>query len=186
LKLSDEKTTVVHISGGFNFLGWNFRRFPNGKYFTRPSKESLKSVMGKVKSIISKEGMAMSQDELIRTLNPVLRGWSSYHRSVVASRTFRVLNQYVFTTLWRWAVRRHNNKGYYWVKNRYWHRRGTRNWVFCTKENTLFHVSDVKIRRHIKVRNTMNPYIDRKYFEERQLLKGIKLERGVRDKNIAM
>jgi len=186
LMLSEEKTTIVRIDEGFDFLGWNFRKYRNGKLLIKPSKESVRSIMGKVKDAVLVRGKARSQDDLIDILNPILRGWTNYHRSSVAKRTFGWVGTYVFNTLLKWAMCRHGDKGKKWVANKYWHRKGTREWVFCTEDKQLLNVSNVKIRRHTKVRNAMNPYTDVRYFEQRQTVRGIELERGYRDKSIAM
>jgi len=185
LELSEEKTRITHITEGFGLLGWNFRKYRNGKVIVKPSKESVSSVMQKVYDIVLGTGKARSQEEIIGELNPILRGWTNYHKFVVSKRTFGRLNAYVFETLWRWAVRRHPNKGRKWVKKRYWHRKGNRNWVFHTEDAELMDIRDVKIRRHFKVKGSMNPYIDRMYFERRNAERRIRLERGFRDKSIA-
>ncbi|MBV6524976.1 group II intron reverse transcriptase/maturase, partial [Ursidibacter maritimus] len=69
LSLSEEKTRVVHIEQGFDFLGWNVRRF-KGKILNRPSKKNVKAFYSKVKTVISKMKMA-KQEDLIRVLNPM-------------------------------------------------------------------------------------------------------------------
>jgi RNA-directed DNA polymerase len=87
LTLSEEKTMITHIDGGFDFLGWTFRKF-RGKLIVKPSKNSIKTLIRKCSTIILKEGKATSQSELIRRLNQIIRGWTNYHRHVVASQTF--------------------------------------------------------------------------------------------------
>jgi len=71
LKLSTEKTYVTHISDGFTFLGWTFRKF-KGKLLIKPSKESQKSVITKIRDVIQR-GKAWDQDRLIRMLNPIIK-----------------------------------------------------------------------------------------------------------------
>ena len=163
LELSDEKTLITHIDDGFDFLGWNFRKYHVGKgtkMLIKPSKKSLESMKNTVYDVILGHGKAKTQDELITELNPKLRGWGNYHSTSVSKRTFYYVDTYVFQTLLRWASRKHGDKGRRWIADRYWHPRGTRKWMFCTDDNTLFSVGDIKIRRHVKVKGTMNPYID--------------------------
>jgi RNA-directed DNA polymerase len=186
LMLSDEKTTIVHINEGFDFLGWNFRKYRNGKLIIKPSKDSIRSVRKKIKDVVLTRGKALTQDEMIGILNPILRGWANYHRSSVAKRTFSGIRAYMFEILWKWALYRHGNKGKRWVINRYWQRRGARKWVFCTESQELLNVSDIRIVRHTKVKGITNPYIDTAYFERRKSARGVKIERGFRDKSIAM
>ena len=187
LELSEEKTLITHIDDGFDFLGWNFRKHRNqGRriLIIRPSNKSLQSMKASIKETVLVKGKAKGQDELIRELNPKIRGWCNYHKSAMSSRTFCYLDSYLFRTLYRWGLRKHRKKGKIWVKNRYWHQRGSRKWTFCSDKEELFRPMDVKIKRHVKVISTKNPYIDTEYFLNKQ--KNRKYERGFRDKSFAM
>jgi RNA-directed DNA polymerase len=77
LELSDEKTTITHIDIGFDFLGWNFRKY-KGKLLIKPSKKSIDKVTEKISNTI-KKGKAWTQEAIIKTLNPIITGWSNYH-----------------------------------------------------------------------------------------------------------
>ncbi|HID46163.1 MAG TPA: hypothetical protein EYP34_10455, partial [Chromatiaceae bacterium] len=83
LRLSPEKTLITHIETGFDFLGWNFRRYwrqGRQKVLVKPSKANIKAFLTKVRKIIkSRPGEA--QASLIGHLNPVIRGWCNYHRA---------------------------------------------------------------------------------------------------------
>jgi RNA-directed DNA polymerase len=100
---------------------------------------------------------------MIGRLNSVIRGWVNYHQGTVASGVFSRMDHEIFKALWRWACRRHPNKGLRWIKARYWKVEGNRRWVFKDKL-TLLLMSDTKIVRHIHLKLDMNPYIDRDYF----------------------
>jgi RNA-directed DNA polymerase len=117
LVLSPEKTRITHIREGFDFLGWNFRKY-NGKMLMKPSKANVKAHLDKIREVIN-SNKAAKQANLIRLLNPVLRGWANYHSHVVAKETFARVDARVWSMLWRWAVRRHPNKGARWVKEKY-------------------------------------------------------------------
>jgi len=166
LELSTEKTLITHISEGFDFLGYNFRKY-KGMLLTKPSKKSIQSITGKIRAVVEK-AQAWSQDDLIKTLNPIIRGWANYHRHIAAKATFKKLDAYLWTVTWQWGKRRHSNKGFKWIASRYWHSEGKRNWVFKTEENTLQQFSDVSIRRHAFPKLDANPYLDRNYFLERK------------------
>lgn len=165
LELSEEKTRVTHIDAGFDFLGWNFRKY-SGKLLIKPSKKNAQAFYRKVKDVISSH-KSIRQDLLIMTLNPILRGWANYHHPVVAKDVFNCLDALVFRALWRWARRRHNNKGKRWVKDRYFHSIGTRNWVFAARREEreaqapmleLYQLADTPIVRHVKVKAEFNPF----------------------------
>ena len=166
LELSSEKTLITHISDGFDFLGYNFRKY-KGMLLTKPSKKSIQSITGKIRAIV-KKAQAWSQDALIKTLNPIVRGWANYHRHIAAKATFKKLDAYLWTVTWQWGKRRHSNKGFKWIATRYWHSEDERNWVFKTGENTLHQFSDASIRRHTFPKLDANPYLDRSYFLERK------------------
>ncbi len=132
LVLSPEKTKITHIKDGFDFLGWNIRKY-NGKLLMKPSKANVKAHLDKIRKII-KANKTAKQANLIRLLNPVLRGWANYHSHVVAKETFARIDTSVWSMLWRWAARRHPNKETRWVKDKYFKSRGLRNWVFAATE----------------------------------------------------
>src|SRR5690606_2139813 len=105
LELSEEKTRVTHIDAGFDFLGWNFRKY-KGKYLAKPGKKNVQAFYRKVKEVISGH-KTIRQDLLIMMLNPILRGWANYHHSASAKKVFNRMDAMVFKALWRWARRRH-------------------------------------------------------------------------------
>lgn len=166
LELSPEKTVITHIDDGFDFLGWNFRKY-KGKLLIKPSQKSIKSITQKLKTIVNK-AKSWTQNELIKTLNPVIRGWANYHRHIVAKDTFSKLDSYLWEITWRWGKRRHPNKGHKWVANKYWTSEGTRNWIFKTQESELLKFSDAQIRRHSLLKLDANPYLNRNYFLKRK------------------
>jgi len=166
LQLSEAKTLITDIADGFDFLGWNFRKY-QGKLLIKPSKKTQQNVLEKIRKVID-HCKARTQDELVGWLNPIIRGWCNYHQGTVASKVFSRINQETFKALWRWACRRHPHKGLRWIKARYWKTEGKRRWVFKDKL-TLMHPSDTKIVRHINLKLDMNPYIDRDYFYFRKL-----------------
>ena len=90
LELSIEKTLITHIDKGFDFLGWNFRKY-KGKLLIKPSKKSIGNVTQKISDII-KKGKAWKQEDLIDALNPIITGWTNYHQSVVSCQQCNVAN----------------------------------------------------------------------------------------------
>ncbi len=83
LQLSPEKTCITHIEQGFDFLGQNTRRYGN-RLLTTPSKKNMHAFMEKVRGVIH-SNRAAKQENLIRLLNPVIRGWANYHCHIVGS-----------------------------------------------------------------------------------------------------
>ena len=189
LVLSPEKTKITHIGEGVDFLGWNIRKY-GGKLLIKPSKANVKAHLDKIREVI-KGNKAAKQVDLIRQLNPILRGWANYHCHAVAKKTFARVDAQVWSMLWRWAVRRHPNKGVRWVKEKYFKTRGARNWVFAATEEkedgtrrevTLLKESDTPIQRHVKIKADANPHDPKwePYFESRWGKKMLRSARGRR------
>ena len=187
LTLSPEKTKITHIEEGFDFLGWNIRKY-NGKLLIKPSKANIKAHLDKIREAI-RTNQTAKQVNLIRLLNPILRGWANYHRHVVASKTFAYVDAMIWSWLWRWAARRHPNKGAHWIKNRYFKTQGTRHWVFSATEPksngsratvTLLKESDTPIQRHIKIKADANPHDPKweQYFQARWSKKMLNSSKG--------
>ena len=118
LELSPAKTVITHVEKGFDFLGQNVRKYPNGKLLIKPSKKNVKIFLGGIRKTI-KAALGMSAADLIHNLNPKIRGWANYHRHVVSTRTFACVDHHIFSSLWRWARRRHPNKNIRWCKQKW-------------------------------------------------------------------
>ncbi len=166
LSLAPEKTRIVHLADGFDFLGFNVRTY-QGKLLIKPSKDAQRRRHRIVRHIIG-GSKAITQSDLIDWLNPIIRGWANYYRHVVSTETFHTLDYVLWKALWRWAVRRHPKKNRRWVAERYFHTFGSRRWVFACINGKQSHgegewmklaaASDTKIRRHVKVKADANPY----------------------------
>jgi RNA-directed DNA polymerase len=124
LQFSEEKTKIVHIDEGFDFLGWNFRKY-DGKMLIKPSKKNVKAFYSKVSEVIG-SSLSVPTELLIRKLNPVLRGWAEYHKGVVAKATFSRLDHLIYWRLMKWGRRRHPRKSGKWVYDHYWPQLGSR------------------------------------------------------------
>jgi RNA-directed DNA polymerase len=79
LELSPTKTVITNVEQGFDFLGQNVRRYPNGKLLIKPSRKNVKTFLDRIRQTV-KAGLGMSAADLIDTLNPMIRGWANYHR----------------------------------------------------------------------------------------------------------
>jgi RNA-directed DNA polymerase len=85
LELSPAKTVITHVEKGFDFLGQNVRKYPNGKLLIKPSKKNVKTFLGGIRKTI-KAALGMSAADVIHELNPKIRGWANYHRHVGQGR----------------------------------------------------------------------------------------------------
>ena len=173
LRLSKEKTIVTHIQKGFTFLGQTIRKFKD-KLIIKPSDKSIESLLDKIRDICNEHKQAKT-GFIIEQLNPIIRGWANYHRHVVSSATFTKVDSEIHKILWRWVKRRHPNKNRSWIKEKYFKSFKDRNWVFSNDSDEevyhqrLFRASEIKIKRHIKLKQDANPFDEKWeiYFERR-------------------
>ena len=124
LRLSEEKTRVCHIDEGFDFMGWRIQRRNwrgrTGKkaIYTYPSKKSLRSIMDKVRTLTRRRAHRTLAD-LLRRINPTLRGWCNYFRHGVSSRTFNYIDHFAFWRIVGWLKKRHVGLNMHTLVRRY-------------------------------------------------------------------
>jgi RNA-directed DNA polymerase len=171
LKLKENKTKIVHVTEGFNFLGFNIRQHQVGKHHSgklngkllghktiiKPSKEAIAKHMENLKEVVAKH-KAAPQEALIGKLNPKIKGWGNYYRAVVSAEIFSSLDYHLNHKLRRWVKRRHPRKNAKWWYNKYWMNKGNKRWVFGNENATIAFHSDIKIQRHKKIQDTRSPY----------------------------
>ena len=194
LELSDEKTKITHINEGFDFLGQNIRKYQNGKnkkkLLIKPSKDNVKAFLKNIRHKIRKNG-TKTQVELICIVNPIIRGWVNYHKSVVSKDTFSKIDNEIYKSLRKWAKRRHPKKGRKWVQRKYFTKKELRNYCFSaiekrkkakTKEYTLVYAADKPIIRHNKIKSTANIFSPKydEYFEARRSAKLMNSGTGIK------
>jgi len=156
LELAEEKTRIVHIDEGFDFLGFNVRKY-HGKLLIKPAPSSIAAVKEKVGEIFG-TGKTLPQGVLIRRLNPVIRGWGNYYRHVVSKEVFNDIDHAIWRMTWNWATRRHPQRARKWVKDRYYAHTEGCDWVFTDGSLDLFRMLSLPIRRHQLIRGASNPY----------------------------
>ncbi len=184
LELKPSKTRMAHTltvfeeeRPGFDFLGFNIRQFPVGKYqsgensyghklgfktLITPSKEKQKVHYDHIASVI-KAHKSAPQAALISHLNPIIRGWANYYAAVVSNVAYAKQEYLMYKKLRAWAKRRHHQKGDKWITNKYWKSIGGDNWIFANKakgENPmrLLRHTDTPIVRYVKVKGDSSPY----------------------------
>lgn len=160
LVFNEDKTRVVHLEEGCDFLGFTIRRY-HGKLLIKPSREAVRRIRNRLRAEVRSLHGANAAAVLQR-LNPTIRGWSAYYRSVVAGEVFTALDDYMWKLTYRWATRAHPNKPMHWVTNRYY---GTFNksrqdqWVFGGRDSGayLLKYAWTKIVRHQMVHGSASP-----------------------------
>jgi RNA-directed DNA polymerase len=169
LQLSESKTRIVHLTEGFDFLGFNIRHYrapqtsrSGYKLLIKPSKESVQEFRNRLKQ----EWMSLKGHNVhavIRRLNPILRGWANYFKVGVAKDTFSSLDYWMFRRCIRYTKFTHPTKSWRWRKTRYWGELNSRRkdkWVFgdkSTGNGYLLKLSWTPIERHVLVKGTASP-----------------------------
>jgi len=161
LQFNHEKTRIVPLSQGADFLGFSIRRYPCGKLLIKPSKAAIKRHMTRIKTTMKFQRGA-NAPAVIRALNPIIRGWAAYYRTVVSSEVFHKLDRYVWKLTYRWALLTHRNKPKRWIVQRYFGQFNTArqdNWVFGDRTSGAYQVRHAwtGIIRHPLVKGTASP-----------------------------
>ncbi len=167
LVLSPEKTKIVHLTEGFNFLSFNIRLYrasntkTGWKLLTKPSKEAVQKHRDKMKQEWE-EVRGWNVQKILWKLNPIIRGWANYHRTGTAKETFSKLDDWMFYKEVRHVKRTHPHKPKKWRQRKYWGRLNLDrqdHWVFGDKHtgHHLLKYSWFPIERHILVKGTSSP-----------------------------
>jgi RNA-directed DNA polymerase len=131
LAFNEDKTRVVTLDEGFDFLGFNVRRYRHTPLI-KPSKAAVRRVRERLRQEVwSLRGA--NAPAVIKRLNPIIRGWAAYYRTQVSARIFSALDNYLWRLIYKWAVISHSNRPKLWVIAQYFGRfNKARNdrWVF--------------------------------------------------------
>jgi RNA-directed DNA polymerase len=188
LELSETKTKITHINDGFDFLGFNVRKY-KGKLLIKPAKNNIKYFLANIRKII-KRNWATKTEELIKLLNPKITGWGNYYRHVVSKGVFYYVDDCIYRSLANWVKRRHPKKNATWWRKHYFRRQENRNWIFTAKdpENPkewidLLKMGYIPISRHVQIIGKATPFDERwyEYFSEREAKM---LRRNIINRNI--
>jgi RNA-directed DNA polymerase len=160
LAFNEDKTRVVHLDEGVDFLGFNIRRY-RGKLLIKPSKAAVKRIRERLSAEMRALRGCNAQLVLIR-LNPIIRGWSAYYRHAVSSRVFNALDTHMWKLTYKWAKFTHPHKPKRWIIAQYF---GAFNssrkdrWVFGDRDSGayLLKFAWTKITRHTLVKGWASP-----------------------------
>lgn len=186
LSLSDrgkEKTRVVSIEEGFDFLGYTFREYPDptrlkgykkGIFLIKPSKTNVSLFKKKIKHMV-KKNQDLPSYVLITKLNRALRGWAEHYRTVTSKKVFSLIGAYLWKTIWTGLCKRYKNVPKRILKDRFFKSVDGNRWVFYGKDTkgneiTLFQMGWVSIKRHTLCLS-INPFLPENadYFVKRVL-----------------
>ena len=161
LAFSEAKTRIVPLTEGFDFLAFNLRHYPNGKLIIKPGATAIK----RFRDRLAKEFRALRGANVAAVLAkivPITRGWVAYYRTVVSSRVFAALTDYLWKLTYKWACWSHPNKPKRWIVGRYFRKfNKVRNdrWVFGDKDTGAYLPKPAwtDIVRHTLVKSGASP-----------------------------
>ncbi len=168
------------IAPGFDFLGFNIRSYPVGKHHSgktggnskwgieskaigfktliKPSKKKILAHHEAIKEVV-KANKKAPQEVLIARLNPIIRGWCNYYRTVTSRETFSSEDSILWNTLRAWTVNRKKKETpLYDALKKYFSYGKQGKWTFQTREYVLYHHTETEIKRHTLVKPESSPY----------------------------
>ncbi|MFI0454608.1 group II intron reverse transcriptase/maturase [Actinomadura sp. 6N118] len=156
LRFNEDKTRIVHLDEGLDFLGFNIRKNSQRKIIIKPSQDAVRRIRERLRIEI-KALRGHNAAAVLRKLAPIVRGWATYYRGVCSKETFGSLDHYVWKLTYKWATRRHPTKSRHWVADRYFGRFNKSRadkWVFGDRNTGayLYKFAWTPIVRHIKVK----------------------------------
>jgi RNA-directed DNA polymerase len=160
LTFNEGKTRIATLDEGFDFLGYNVRRY-GSKLLIKPSKQAMRRIRERL-STEMKALRGASVETVLHRLSPIIRGWAAYYRNVVSSRAFAALDLHMWRLTYKWAKYRHPNKPKRWVCDRYYGKFNSSRqdrWVFGSRKTGgyLPKFAWMKIVRHQMVAGTASP-----------------------------
>ena len=160
LCFNEDKTRVVSLDEGFDFLGFNVRRY-HGKLLIKPSNAAIRRIRQRLRTeTLSLRGS--NARAVIKRLNPIIRGWAAYYRGVVSSEAFTLLDRYMWALTYKWATFSHSNKPRRWVVDQYFgafHKSRHDRWVFGDHASGAYlqKFTWTRIYRHQLVKSGASP-----------------------------
>lgn len=174
LRLNLKKTQIKDIIKGFDYLGFNFREYPDstrvkgtkqGIFLIKPSKENVSHFKRELTKVV-KRHRKLPLNLLIQVLNQKLRGWSEYYRTVTSQKTFSSISYHLWKICYTMLRKRHRKRNVRWVIKEYFTKVDGNKWILCCKSKAdieeeinikLFQIAYVEIKRHFLCKS-INPY----------------------------
>ncbi len=160
LVFNEDKTRVVALDEGFDFLGFTVRR-QSSKLLIKPSKAALRRIRERLRTEM-RALRGANAFAVVKRLNPIIRGWAAYYRTVVSSKIFQSLDAYVWKLVYKWAKHSHQSKPRRWIVSQYFgafNKSRRDRWVFGDRDSGAYlaKFAWTKIVRHTMVKGRSSP-----------------------------
>jgi hypothetical protein len=126
VELHPQKTRIVYIRDGFEFLGYKIKRGTRkhilpaskirtgareGALYAYPKEKSIRRLMDQVRQR-TKRTVPLKTEELIKELNPLLRGWGEYYKRAHVRLLFNRLDRWIIRRIWSHRLKHWRNAGW--------------------------------------------------------------------------
>jgi len=181
LELNSEKISVTTIEKGFNFLGYNFREYPDkarvkgtkkGIFLIKPAALKVKTFKRKISNMV-KLNVQKPMYYTLTKLNQILRGWAEHYSVVTSKKVFSNIGRHLWIILWKAVRKKHPTTPRRILANKYFKKVGNNNWVFTCAQSKigtmiLYQIANTPIKKHTICLNR-NPYLseNKSYYEKR-------------------
>lgn len=168
LRLNEEKTTIIDVEEGFDFLSRFYRiDGKTGTLIVMPSDSAVNGFLKRLESTVSAfEG---SQKSLIDRLNRMLSGWGNYHRITDAEAAFKSVDTKLTALLMTKLRDIHPKLSQKKIIEKYWYRADVGEYYFALEQDRtvrVMHLAGLPIVRHQAAATSYNPYCDTAYMEQ--------------------
>ena len=125
VELHPQKTRIVHVQYGFEFLGYKIKRgkklyLPatkirsrvcSGGLYAYPREKSIRRFKDEVRQR-TKRRVPLATEQLIEALNPLLRGWGEYYKRAHVRKLFNQLDRWIVRRIWSHRFKHWRNCGW--------------------------------------------------------------------------
>lgn len=125
LRLAADKTQLVHLDEGFDFLGFRIQRHrqwgsSRRHVYSYPSKKARQAIRRKVKTATAYQMTGLPARDLFRRLGQITRGWAIYFRHGASKAAFLALSHHLWHRAWKWLRNKHPKRHWKWIRRRYY------------------------------------------------------------------
>jgi RNA-directed DNA polymerase len=115
LRLAEEKTRIVCIDEGFDFLGFTIRRMrkrgtSRHYVYTVPSRKAIQAIKDKVAAMTHRSTVNQDLGTLLQRVNQALAGWAGYFRHGVSKAAFSKVDDHAWNRIMHWLKNKHHGR----------------------------------------------------------------------------
>lgn len=168
LKISENKTIIVNVEEGFNFLS-RFYYKKDGNIQCIPSKKAIEKFETEIEQLIFNNKNLWSQSKMIQSINTKICGFSTYHKCENSLEAFRYLDLIINALLLKMMRELYKNLSIKQLLKKYWKVDSLGRSTFCmpnNKEKCIKNLADTVLIPESRIDASKNIFLNREYFTE--------------------